>query len=404
MELTELFAAALGLHGTPWSVSHCRFEGEPRALELHLDFRRGSRFECPHCRALCPVHDTVERRWRHLNFFQFRCDLVARVPRVKCENDGVTLISTPWARPESGFTLLMEAMILLLAQSMTVSEIADVLNEHDTRLWRGIGFHVEAAHRAKDWSGVRRILVDETSARRGHRYVSVFLDEETRELLLMVEGRSADAIGAFVQALRAHGGCPEQIEWVGMDMSQAYRSGVQRWLPNAQIAFDHFHLTQLAGNALDQVRLELAREGASMKGGLWALRGNEWNRTDEQRTLRTQLCNAYPKLGRAMGLKDMLVDILHERDVEGLIWWCRRADRSRLPAFRKLSKTLKSHWDGILGFFHSGITSAAIEAVNGLIQLAKRAARGFRNFAYFRWMAYLKAGNLHIAVLGNLTH
>jgi transposase len=38
----------------------------------------------------------------------------------------------------------------------------------------------------------------------------------------------------------------------------------------------------------------------------------------------------------------------------------------------------------------------AIEAVNGLLQLAKRLARGFRSLRYFRIMAYLKAAGLHL--------
>ena len=58
--------------------------------------------------------------------------------------------------------------------------------------------------------------MDETSARRGHRYVTTVLDAETHELLLIVEGRSAAALEAFAQALVAHGGKVEQIElWQG---------------------------------------------------------------------------------------------------------------------------------------------------------------------------------------------
>jgi transposase len=66
----ELFTAALGL-GQQWRVVECRFEGEPKRLELRLEHVRGQHFECPQCRTLCGVHDTIERRWRHLNFFQY---------------------------------------------------------------------------------------------------------------------------------------------------------------------------------------------------------------------------------------------------------------------------------------------------------------------------------------------
>jgi transposase len=37
-----------------------------------------------------------------------------------------------------------------------------------------------------------------------------------------------------------------------------------------------------------------------------------------------------------------------------------------------------------------------MEAVNGLLQLSERIARGFRNFHYFRLAAYFKAGGLNL--------
>ena len=78
------------------------------------------------------------------------------------------------------------------------------------------------AHKKKDWSGVLRLMVDETSARRGHRYVTVILDADSRDLLLMVEGRSGEAIAEFARQMPAHGARPKQIQEVIMDMSPAY--------------------------------------------------------------------------------------------------------------------------------------------------------------------------------------
>jgi transposase len=52
--------------------------------------------------------------------------------------------------------------------------------------------------------------------------------------------------------------------------------------------------------------------------------------------------------------------------------------------------------DGILGYFNNYTTSAAIEAVNGLLQLARRRARGYRTFRNFQAMAYWIAGGLTI--------
>ncbi len=138
----------------------------------------------------------------------------------------------------------------------------------DTRLWRVVDHHVSEAHAVRSWSGVKRVMIDETSARRGHRYVTVVVDADTRDLLLMVEGRSAEAIAAFGAAMPGHGAQPDQIREVVMDMSPAYIAGVENHFPRVRIVFDLFHMMKLAGDALDRVRKDLRRSGADLCGSL----------------------------------------------------------------------------------------------------------------------------------------
>ena len=143
----------------------------------------------------------------------------------------------------------------------------------------------------------------------------------------------------------AHGGRTEQIALISMDMSPAYQSGASRFFPQAQIVFDRFHLMQMAGQAVDKVRKELARQGADLKGSLWALRGNEWTRSQEQREQRSTLCNRYPKLGRAIGLRDMLQDILADEDPRGPALVVQAREAQSAPTFSRLgtehSRTLE---------------------------------------------------------------
>jgi len=399
MEANQLFSMALGL-GNAWRVVKSEMNVKKRELKLWLDFESGLQFGCPECGEFCPVHDTVEKQWRHLDFWQHQTELIARVPRVRCQEHKVRQTAVPWARPGSGFTLMMEAVILLLCQEMTVSAAAEHLKEQDTRLWRVIDHYVSEAHRQKDWSEVKRIMVDETSARRGHRYVTCVMDaDHQHDLLLMVEGRSGDALEAFAKAMHDHQATPEQITHVVMDMSPAYLAGARTAFPKAEVVYDHFHIMQLAGKALDEVRKTLRKAGADLHGGLWALRGNAWTRTEEQQELRRHLCNSYPKLGRAMALREGLQDVFASRDSDSMRWWLNWAFHSRLEPFRKLAATIKKHLPGIYAYFQTGLTNAAIEATNGILQMAKRMARGFRSFHYFRLAAYLKAGHLNLPLL-----
>ena len=397
MDTKTLFAKALGLGGG-WKVVRDQIDVEGKQLRLGLDFEAGSLFACPQCGEYCPVHDTSKKSWRHLDFWQYRTELSARVPRVSCEEHGVLQAEVPWARPNSGFTLMMEAIILLLCQQMTVKAVGVHLGETDTRLWRVLDHYVTKAHAAEDWSGVRRVMVDETSTKKGHHYATNFMDADTRKLLFTVQGKDQETIKAFAEEMPRHGACPGQITEVIMDMSAAFIAGARREFPLARVVFDHFHIMQLAGKAVDAVRKNLIAAGADMKGGLWAIRGNEWTRTEKQQEERRRHIQDYPILGRALGLRESLQDILADNDPAMLKWWCNWASRSRLKPFEQVAKSLKRHWDGIVAFMETRLTNAAMEAVNGILQLAKRMARGFRNFNYFRIMAYLKAGRLDLQI------
>lgn len=397
MDANMLFGKALGL-GDGWKVVESEMDVEGRQLKLRLDFAKGLQFACPECGEYCPVHDTVEKRWRHLDFWQHRTELVARVPRVECSEHGVLLTRVPWARPGSGFTLMMEAVVLLLCQEMPVATAAAYLGETDQKLWRVLSHYVSKAHAAKDWSAVRRVMIDETSTKKGHHYATNFMDADTRELLFTVEGKDQETLAAFGDEMLRHGAHPGQITALIMDMSTGFVAGAQKYFPAAQVIFDHFHIMQLAGGALDEVRKTLAAAGANLKDSIWAIRGNEWTRSQQQLEDRRRFVRDYPILGRALSLRDSLQDVLSVGETDGLQWWCGWAARSRLVPFRKLAKTIKAHWDGILAFMETRLTNAAMEAVNGILQLAKRMARGFRNFHYFRITAYLKAGALQLDI------
>src|SRR6202522_1622833 len=162
MRDTELFQAALGL-SSPWIVLRSEFDRDQKQLDLHIGFARGSRFACPACGAEgCGVHDVREKEWRHLNFFQHKTVRKASIPRVSCDKCGVKQVSPPWARTGSGFTLLFEAFLLSMVKAMPVANVAEIVDEHDTRLWRVLDHYVSRAVEGLDLSEVEQIAADET--------------------------------------------------------------------------------------------------------------------------------------------------------------------------------------------------------------------------------------------------
>ncbi len=206
MRDTDLMQLALGLI-PPWMVKACAFDAETRRLDIEIDFASGGRFPCPHCaKADCPVHDTAMQKWRHLDFFQHQAFLHARTPRITCPDCGVKQIAVPWARAGSGFTLLFEALVMTLMTAMPVAAAARLVDEHDTRMWRVLHHWVEQARARADYADVQRVAIDETAAKRGHDYVSLFVDIDQRRVLFVTDGRDADTVAAFADDLEAHNG------------------------------------------------------------------------------------------------------------------------------------------------------------------------------------------------------
>ena len=400
MNSESLFAVALGIT-PPWEVEGVSFSKENKRLDIKIDFHRGATFACPVCGTAAPVHDTREKTWRHLNFFQFEAYLTARVPRVKCSNadHGVKQVQAPWARAGSGFTLLFEALVMALVREMPVKAVAAILNEHDTRIWRVIDHYVQGARAQADYSEVRRVGMDETSARRGQDYISLFYDMDERRLLFGTEGHDHDTVKAFAEDLKAHNGVPENITDACLDMSKSFIKGVTEALPNAEITFDPFHLIKHMNDALSQVRAEEAKFYPEiMKGSRYAFLKNPENLTQKQDETLHRLCGYRLKTARAYLLKLALQDVYfspsHEEAIIRLRNWYSWAIRSQIEQVRRVARTVKNHWNGILSWFNSRLSNGFLEAINGLIQAAKRRARGYRTTKNLINMAYLITGKL----------
>lgn len=410
MSVEALFKQALGL-AEPWVVTECDFNPKAKSLVIKIDFKRGTRFTDPQTGESCPVHDTRPRKWEHLKFFEHRTMLEARVPRIRCRDGSIKTVPVPWAEPNSGFTLLMEAFLLGLAKVLPVAEVSRQTGVSEDRIWHLIRTRVDESWKEADWSSLTRLGVDETSTRKGHKYGTVFLEIDGEEqapgrggskvarLLFFTPGKGKETFEAFLKELQRRGQAPEKVSEIAMDMSPSFIAGAGENFPLAALSFDRFHVMKLCGEACDQVRKNVVKEhGKLPKGAMWALRGNSSRLKAEQLALREKLCEEYGQIGRALALRDFLADTWHyaERDAaeEHLKEVCAWCQRSRLEPMVKLGRTLRRHWEGILGYYQNYTTSAAIEAINGLLQLAKRRARGYRRFENFRAIAYWIAGKL----------
>lgn len=398
----DIFTLGLGLQA-PWRVISSAFNPDKDGLLLTVDCASGVPLPCPRCQAACPRYDSVFREWRHMNFWQHETHLSAAVPRVTCPDHGVVMIEVPWARAGSGFTLLFEALAVRLAKDMPLAAVARLMGEHDSRLWRIIRYYVDSLRSGMSHAAVRRVGVDETSANSKVPYITVVVDMDERRVLFATAGKDGATIGAFAEDLAKHGGDPLAITDVSADMSAAFTAGVKLHLPNAKMTYDKFHVVKLITDALDEVRRDEYASGGTLTGILngsrYSLLKNAENQTDYQamlaKVITLPILNL--KTGRAYRLKLAFQEAYQqsgELGIAALKVCCAWAQRSRLPDFQRVAKTIRKHWDGIVRYFTNGLTNAILEGINSLIQAAKARARGFRTIENLIAMVYLIAGRL----------
>jgi len=414
--MEALFTSALGLQA-PWVVEDVKLDTAKHRIDFEVGCQQ-ARWACPQCGAVDQaVHDRLRRSWRHLDFFQFEAWLHAEVPRIGCSACGkTTQLPVPWAREGSGFTLLFEALALSMCQEgLAVRQAARMLRMRDKQLWRRIDHYVGEARRKQDMSKVSFVGIDETSLRKGQQYVTVVHDLDEKRLLFAVPGKDHKTIEAFAEDLEAHGGERTAIAQACMDMSTAFLKGATLYLPNALVSYDRFHVVALANEAMDEVRSaewktefalvvdELGELSAKERRSiLWGMRRNPETWSAVQTHAMHWLQRANLKSARAWRLKMALREVFakarsHNQAAAAaadLLAWISWARRSRLDPFKRLAATLKTHFDAVVRGMLDNRSNAFVEAMNGLMQQAKRAARGFRTATNFINIAYLRLSKL----------
>ncbi|MGQ0562580.1 MAG: ISL3 family transposase [Gemmatimonadota bacterium] len=404
MRDTQLFQQALGVTD-PWYVSRTEFDQAASRLDLYIDFASGATFACPECGAAgCKAHDTEEKTWRHLNFFQHEAYLHARTPRVRCARCGVRLVQVPWARPGSGFTLLFEALVMMLVKDMPVAAIARMVREHDTRLWRIVHHYVDQARAEADFSQVSHVGMDEKASRRGHRYLTLFVDLDESRLLFATETRESTTVTSFRNDLEQHGGDTTQIREFCLDMWPAYIKGIRDAFPAASMTFDKFHVMKLLNEAVDKVRRQEQRARPELKRSRYVWTTNPENLSPDQFALLDALNvrRLNLKTARAYHMRLAFQEFWSTQGQlakQFLRRWYFWATHSRLQPMIDFARMLRRHEDGILRWTESRASNGVLEGINSLVQAAKAKARGYRSTRNLIAMAYLLAGKLNFRLL-----
>jgi transposase len=396
MEAKDVFTLGLGL-SAPWKLADHRLDIDKQPHELHLEViaDRGASFPYAECGRACKAHDFESFTWQHLNFFQHSCFITARVPRVDCPDHGVKRASVPWARRGSGFTLLFEQAALMLVREMPVAAAARFTGVTDKRLWRVVAHYVGRAVAALDLSAVRAVGLDETASKRGHNYVTVFIDMDRADkpVIFATPGKGKACVAAFRTFLLDHRGEPTRVAEVVCDMSPAFLAALATSFPKAAVTVDWFHVVQIFTTAVDQVRKAEARSRQLPKATRWAvLKAGDANLTDDQRIALAELETGGFTTAVAYRAKEMLRWIRRADTPQAARWRITRfinhigsglQPTALLDPVRRALGTVATHADRIVQRWRSSHSNARLEALNGIFQTARARSRGYRNTATY---------------------
>jgi len=374
--------------------------------------------KCPHCgRQTVQGYDHApERRWRHLNVCQLQSEIVCRLPRGRCGAcEKIYTVRAPWEGRSRGLTQEFEAFALTLMREMPVSKAGEILGETDQKLWRALFAHVEAAWAELSWDNVVWVGADEMNRKKGHNYLTVFVDLQAKRVLLAVEGKDAGVWERFADQLLAHNGHPKAVTQIAIDMSRAYVKGVRDNFANATVVYDKFHVVSQVAKAVEEVRRKEARVDASAREQLektcWLWRKNPESWTEKEGRRWEQLSGKPLVTGLAYAMRLELqkayaagsAAVARSRFVD----WCRwvRTEAQRmahglLEPMQKAAEMIERHLEGILGHWQAGLTTAFLEGLNSLFSAVKRKARGYRSSEYQIAMLYFVAGKLQVPYYG----
>ena len=407
-------------------------------LRIHARTDKWHQDDCPFCHRRCPRYDQKidqPRTWRSLDFGATLVEIEGWTHRVKCPEHSVVTAYVPWAYPGSGFTRDFDLTVGWLAVYLPRSVVSQYMRID----WETVGRCVNRTlndiepERSRRLDNLVNIGIDETSYKKGHKYITVIVNHDTNTVVWAAQGHGKSVLTQFYKQLT-----PEQLSSIKVvtgDGAKWITECVNEFTPDCERCVDPFHVVQWAMEALDEVRREVWREAYAefinlskehprkkgrpkaddpeaailnaakakadeIKNSAYALGKAPENLTEKQQNRIAMIAGSNKRLYRAYQMKEMLRLILKIMDTDEAeaalrrwLWW---ASHSRIDAFKKLYLKIKRHREHILNSIRLGMSNARIEAINNKIKLVVRKAYGFRNIQNMLDMVYLVCSDLRV--------
>lgn len=303
------------------------------------------------------------------------------------------------SHPEARITLAMERTLLELRPHMSIKSLSEFFAV-DWRIIKNCEKnYLSRKYKTIKLKKVRIIGIDEICV--GNKdgksvYLTVVRDLESGAVLHVGDGKDGDALKPFLRRLRMS---EAKIEVVTMDMGRAFIAWVKKYLPAAEIVFDHFHVIKLMNEKLNRIRRETCskldeEQRVLLKNQRFLFLRNVEDLDTESMAKLSKIKEVCRELGDAHMMKEELRSIYRNAENEvqaeaALKNWCDMARKLSSKPLENMAETIASHLSGIVAFWSCDrISNAAMEGFNNKIRWLIKQAYGYRDKEYFHWKIF----------------
>lgn len=394
---------------------------ENNVLYIRAKLRKKDRLLCPKCHEKSPIHQKASKlkTWELGNFFGLRCVIVYKPNRIKCPKHGTKTEWIPWARHKSKFSRLLEDKIAVLFKYVSKSFLQEIYNIKNFNTITNI---IERAFlddipKSLSKNKLIRIGIDETSYKKGHKYITIVVNHDTGEIVWVGVGKGRNTLDEFFESIPLRH--RKRIEVVTADGAEWIASSVKKYCPNATLIMDSFHIMKWINEALNKIRIETWKEKARelkefkqryhneikakdtnilnlikdmedeiqlLKSSRYALMRNFEDLSEEdQLKVESILKSGCTELIEAWTIKEKLHQLFSIRDADiatlllnDIISSARKSSNIKL---NNIAVKLDKRFDNIIASNIHGMNNGRIEGVNTKIKFVIRKAFGFSNIS-----------------------
>lgn len=387
----SLLYHAFGIKGVSYRSTD--FFGNAVIFHTEADNRH---HRCPQCgQRKCIFRGRANRWLRMPPIGRKQALLDVTIHRVQCKQcQHLWWPQLSFVHGTTRYTRSFALTVLDLLRNSTIQDVArylhiswDVVKDiHKRRL--------AAKYRRIDISKVKYLGIDEFSIRKGHTYMTIFVDQQSGRVLHAVEGTEKQALEPFLKKLSRKA---KKLKAVSMDMSRSFIAAFKEHLPGVPVVFDRYHIMAIMNRQIDILRREqqskLATEGKhSLKGSRYLLLRNYHSLSDDHRVKLNTLLEANRPLATMHIMKEQLRLFWEQgneqRAKSFLNQWLFDALMSGIRQLVSVAMTIIRNKKGIMAFYPHKITNGLLEGLNNKIKTMKRQAYGFRDTGYFKLRIY----------------